>query len=115
MNSSLVTQLFREVRPDFFRVLAGPLARLYVDALDALEREASQRNQGIDRTGVGTNQQARPFAEGAGGQEQVIEASTNLLDWTPLTTNVLTTNGFQFIKTNTFRYSQRFYRSRIGP
>jgi len=39
--TALATQLFREVRPDFFRVLAGPLARLYVDALDALEREAS--------------------------------------------------------------------------
>jgi hypothetical protein len=47
--SVLAAQLFREVRPDFFRVLAGPLARLYVDALDSLEREASQRNQGLDR------------------------------------------------------------------
>lgn len=47
--SALADQLFREVRPDFFRVLAGPLARLYVDALDGLEREASQRNQGLDR------------------------------------------------------------------
>src|SRR2546423_1648217 len=47
--SALAAQLFREVRPDFFRVLAGPLARLYVDALDSLEREASQRNQGLDR------------------------------------------------------------------
>src|SRR6266404_2719398 len=46
----LAAQLFREVRPDFFRVLAGPLARLYVDALDSLEREASQRNQGLDRS-----------------------------------------------------------------
>jgi len=48
--SALAVQLFREVRPDFFRVLAGDLRRLYVDALDALEREASQRNQGLDRT-----------------------------------------------------------------
>ncbi len=50
MTSAFSSNLFREVRPDFFRVLAGPLARLYVDALDALEREASQRNQGIDRS-----------------------------------------------------------------
>src|SRR6266540_6324575 len=47
--ASLAAQLFREVRPDFFRVLAGPLARLYVDVLDALEREAARRNQGLDR------------------------------------------------------------------
>jgi hypothetical protein len=45
----LSAALFREVRPDFFRVLSGPLARLYVDALDALEHEASQRQQGLDR------------------------------------------------------------------
>src|SRR5229473_598717 len=47
--SMLAAHLFREVRPDLFRVLAGPLARLYVDALDALEREALQRSQGLDR------------------------------------------------------------------
>ena len=47
--SALAAQLFREVRPDFFGVLARPSARLYVDSLDALEYEAVQRNQGLDR------------------------------------------------------------------
>ena len=47
--STLAAQLFREVRPDYFGVLARPSARLYVDALDALEHEAAQRNQGLDR------------------------------------------------------------------
>ena len=47
--SALAGQLFREVRPDFFGVLARPSARLYVDSLDALEYEAVQRNQGLDR------------------------------------------------------------------
>ncbi len=47
--ASLSNQLFRVVRPDFFRVLAGPLARLYVDVLDSIEVEASQRSQGLDR------------------------------------------------------------------
>lgn len=47
--TGLSVHLFREVRPDFFRVLAGPLAPLYVDALDTLEREASQRSEGLDR------------------------------------------------------------------
>jgi hypothetical protein len=64
----LATQLFREVRPDFFRVLAGPLARLYVDALDALERETSQRNQGLDR------------AEALALVEQVVEQHEDLAD-----------------------------------
>ncbi len=45
----LSNALFREVRPDFFRVLSGPLAHLYVNALDALERESSQRSEGLER------------------------------------------------------------------
>ncbi len=47
--AALAAHLYREVRPEFFRVLGGSLARLYVDALDALEREAVQRSQGLDR------------------------------------------------------------------
>ena len=50
MPVSLSNALFREVRPEFFRVLAGAkTGRLYVDALDALERAAAQRVQGIER------------------------------------------------------------------
>jgi hypothetical protein len=45
----LAAHLFREVSTDFFRVLASPLASLYVDVLDALDREAAQSNQGLDR------------------------------------------------------------------
>jgi hypothetical protein len=45
----LSNALFSEIRPEFFRILAGPAARLYVDALDALERVAVHRVQGIER------------------------------------------------------------------
>ena len=38
MNSGLSTALFHEVGKNFFAVLAGPLARLYVDALDTPRR-----------------------------------------------------------------------------
>jgi hypothetical protein len=50
MYPSLSTSLFREVRPEFFRVLAGAkTGRLYVDALDVLERAAELRVQGMER------------------------------------------------------------------
>jgi hypothetical protein len=50
MHPSLSTALFREVRPEFFRVLAGAkTGHLYVDALDALERAAELRVQGMER------------------------------------------------------------------
>jgi len=46
---SLATELFREIRPGLFRVLAGSNAAVYVDVLDILEREASERHLGITR------------------------------------------------------------------
>lgn len=48
-TATLSTDLFREVRPDFFRVLSGVNASIYVDALDGIEQEAAQRNEGMDR------------------------------------------------------------------
>src|SRR5947207_1502148 len=77
--SALGPQLFREVRPDFFRVLAGPLARLYVDALDSLEREASQRNQGLDRAEALAlvEQVVEQHGDLAGTDDELIAAATS--------------------------------------
>ncbi len=52
MNHDFSNSLYREVRPDFFRVLSGQLARLYVDALDALECESTLRPTGMERDEV---------------------------------------------------------------
>src|SRR5882672_11221253 len=46
---SFATELFREVRPGLFRVLAGRNATTYVDVLDALEIESAQRHEGMSR------------------------------------------------------------------
>jgi len=49
----LSTALFRETRgTGFFRVLAGRNAPFYVDVLDTLEREASERPEGMAREEV---------------------------------------------------------------
>jgi len=45
----LARSLFREVSSEFFRVLSSPQCHVYVDVLDALEQEASQRSHGITR------------------------------------------------------------------
>jgi len=47
--ASFGNDLFRAVRPGFFRVLAGSNARAYADVLRALEEESTQRNEGISR------------------------------------------------------------------
>lgn len=77
--SVLAAQLFREVRPDFFRVLAGPLAQLYVDVLDSLEREASQRNQGLDRAEALAlvEQVVEQHGDLAGTDDELIAAATS--------------------------------------
>jgi hypothetical protein len=46
---TLALELFREIRPGFFRILTGSNAPVYVDVLDALEREASERYEGVSR------------------------------------------------------------------
>src|SRR5688500_9946636 len=41
--------LFAEVSPDFFRVLTGANARIYIDAVDALSREMGEGALGVSR------------------------------------------------------------------
>jgi hypothetical protein len=48
---------------------------------------------------------------GVPGVNCVIEVSTDLLDWQPLTTN---TSPFIFIDTNTSTFSSRYYRAAIA-
>lgn len=53
MITALSNALFREVPPEFFRILAGPRAgQLYVDALDLLERAATRHVLGMERDDV---------------------------------------------------------------
>lgn len=45
----LGANLFSEIKPDLFRVLTGPNARLYVDAIDLLATEMRESPAGISR------------------------------------------------------------------
>jgi uncharacterized delta-60 repeat protein len=50
------------------------------------------------------------------GQATVLEASTNLVDWVPLQTNLLTSAAqFIFADSHSGVYPRRFYRARIDP
>ena len=52
-SENLSTALFRETRGGgFFRVLSGKNAPFYVDVLDSLERESSDRPDGMAREEV---------------------------------------------------------------
>ncbi len=45
----------------------------------------------------------------------IIEASSNLADWTPVYTNTAPTSPLDFIDTNAGQFRQRFYRAVMQP
>jgi uncharacterized repeat protein (TIGR03806 family) len=47
---------------------------------------------------------------GVPGSNYVLLASTNLIDWTPLTTNLATSNQFNLLDPGASNFPQRFYR-----
>jgi uncharacterized delta-60 repeat protein len=51
----------------------------------------------------------------AAGQTIVVEASTNLLNWAPLATNLMGSGPFYFSDPRTGAFPARFYRARLGP
>ena len=48
---------------------------------------------------------------GATGSNYVLQASTNLVNWTPMATNPATTTGIIFIDPKSSNYPARFYRA----
>lgn len=53
---------------------------------------------------------------GQSGQEYIIQASTNLINWTPIYTNPAPyTSPFDFVDPNATNYLNRFYRVVTGP
>ena len=49
---------------------------------------------------------------GASGNTYMLEASTNLLNWTPISTNMAETNLFNLLDPNASNFQNRFYRVR---
>jgi len=49
---SLGTSLFSDLSPKFFGVLTGPNARVYLDVVDAIEREMPSRGDALERADV---------------------------------------------------------------
>lgn len=81
---------------------------LVENILLARPRIFSQDGQlGINSGHFGFNFGARP------GQRAVIEASTNLQDWTPLATNILSASPVFFSDQDSPNYTRRFYRLRL--
>jgi len=64
---------------------------------------------GFGTNGFGFNLSA------AAGQTIVVEASTNLLNWAPLATNLMGSGPFYFSGPATGAFPARFYRARLGP
>jgi uncharacterized delta-60 repeat protein len=66
--------------------------------------------------GSGVGVQAGGFSFGLAGvygQTILVEASTDLLNWTPIATNVLTANPIYFTDSASTNFLHRFYRARV--
>jgi len=50
---------------------------------------------------------------GTTGQRQIIQTSSNLVDWMSVATNDSGTNLFQFVEVNALQFPERFYRALI--
>jgi hypothetical protein len=61
---------------------------------------------------AGPGGQFRFTVSGDAGQNYVVQASTNMLDWMPVQTNAA---PFVFTDANTAGFSQRFYRAFYLP
>ncbi len=75
--------------------------RIYTNATPTLSVDAAS-----------TNGQFQLDVSGVAGLNYSVQASTNLVDWVPLTTNV---SPFSFMDTNAVLFPQRFYRSVFTP
>jgi hypothetical protein len=49
------------------------------------------------------------------GQSGVVQASTNLVEWTPISLPLTRASSSEFWDTNTNVFKQRFYRAVGGP
>jgi len=49
------------------------------------------------------------------GKENIIEASTNLINWLPISTNLTQTNSYIFLDADATNFSRRFYRAHLNP
>jgi len=57
--------------------------------------------------------QFRVAVGAVGGQEEVVEASTNLVDWAPILTNTAAIGPLYFHDPDVTNFSYRFYRAVI--
>jgi uncharacterized repeat protein (TIGR01451 family) len=64
---------------------------------------------------VGANGSFQFSVTGQSGQEYIIQASTNLMNWVDIYTNPDYTAPFNFVDPNATNYTSRFYRVVTGP
>ena len=85
-------------RPTAINVAPPPSVRLAVSLL-----------------GQGAGGQVQLLLYGTAGQQQIVQVSSNLLDWISVATNSQATNLFQFLNQNPLQLPQRYYRAVTIP
>ena len=68
---------------------------------------------GLSVTGQGPDSQAQLVLSGPAGQRQVLQTSSNLVDWVSVATNNSGTNLYYFNEPNPSQFPDRFYRALV--
>src|SRR5687767_4552759 len=89
--------------------VGGPGQRSEVVRGQRSEVRGQRSEVGGRRSEVGGRRSAGP------GPRYVVEASTNLVRWTPLATNAAPNGPFNFIDADSVLYPRRFYRIDFAP
>lgn len=66
-------------------------------------------------SGSSTNPVLQLSIQGQSGPDYILMASTNLTNWTAISTNAPATFPFRWTDSNTSQLSRRFYQIRLGP
>jgi len=66
-------------------------------------------------SGSNVTPQLRLSVQGQTGPDYILMASTNLTNWSPISTNTPGTFPFVWTDTNTSQHPKRFYQVRLGP
>jgi Immunoglobulin domain len=115
VDSTSSTLTLTNVQPtkagDYYVIISNPVGSLISSAAHLTVTSGSFH---FTSAGVSSNGWVLLIFTGSAGTQYVIEASTNLINWTPIVVLPGTNGPLPFIDTNTPNFSSRYYRAYLA-
>jgi hypothetical protein len=111
-NTNLTITNFQAASQGSYRVLASNSSGLALSAPATLLLDSPVRWGSLSIDAIGL---FHPQLVGPGNTNYVVEASTDLITWTPLATNVVLDGIWNYVDVDSTNFNLRFYRALQGP